>query len=92
MKLDGYRCYSVMSQLEQRRWQKAVKESSRILNDRFWTFEDFILASFPWANTKEGHDYWQWVSERYKIHDLLWVQPRWKRFYDIPNIFVEDEI
>jgi hypothetical protein len=80
-----------MSHLEQRRWQKTVKESARILNRKYWTFEEFIMTSFSWHQTKEGFDYWLWVSTKYKIHDLLWVQPRW-RSYNMPIIFVEDEI
>jgi hypothetical protein len=90
--VDGYRCYSLMSSLERNRWNKAVTKSitkipnSFLLNEKYWTFEDFIGNSFIWSETKEGDDYWLWVSKKYVVHDLLWIQPRWK------NKFFKNEL
>lgn len=79
--IDGGRCYAAMSPLEQRRWQKVVNKevvaNSFLFNEKFWTFQEFIMTSFVWFKSKEGHDYWEWVSNRYILHDLLTPQPRW---------------
>lgn len=79
--IDGGRCYAAMSPLEQRRWQKAVNKepisANFLFNQKFWTFQEFIVYSFTWCETKEGYDYWDWVSNRYILHDLLTPQPRW---------------
>jgi hypothetical protein len=82
--IDGTRCYGVMSQLEQRRWQKAVITEQFttidfLLNRKYWTFEEFIGHSFVWVNTNRGHDYWEFISKKYIVHDILSPQ---KRFGD----------
>jgi hypothetical protein len=74
--IDGTRCYQAMSDLEQRRWQKAVitEQSTTIdflLNRKYWTFGEFIVQSFIWSQTKEGHEYWSEISKKYVLHDIL---------------------
>lgn len=79
--VDGNRCYSIMSDLEKRRWQKAVIKDNNnnqvLLNGKYWTFKEFIACSFFWLESKDGHDYWEWVSNKYIVHDLLQPQPRY---------------
>jgi hypothetical protein len=79
--IDGNRCYSVMSELEQRRWQKAVINEqftniNFLLNQKYWTFEEFIGQSFVWEATNQGHDYWEGISKKYIVHDMLSPQKR----------------
>ena len=79
--IDGNRCYGVMSELEQRRWQKAVINEqftniNFLLNQKYWTFEEFIGHSFVWAATNQGHDYWEGISKKYIVHDMLSPQKR----------------
>ena len=72
--IDGTRCYQAMTELEQRRWQGAVIYSggiNHLLNKKFDTFKDFMEESFIWGNTKEGHQYWEEISEKYILHDML---------------------
>lgn len=82
--IDGYRCYGLLSPLEQIKWNKAITKSknktpsSYILQNKYWTFQDFIRSSFIWNQTEDGFDYWEEISNKYIIHDLLYVQPRWR--------------
>ena len=72
--IDGSRCYAAMSELEKTRWRKetGIGSYSKFCMDRQYdTFEDFIKASFLWSGTKLGHDYWEFVSKRYVLHDIL---------------------
>ena len=87
--IDGTRCYNVMSELEQRRWQGAVIYSeggmNYMLNKQWHTFEDFIVNSFIWAETKEGTEYWDVISKKYILHDTLSPQKKMgKNFWDKP--------
>jgi len=86
--IDGTRCYNVMSELEQRRWQGAVIYEGGInymLNKQWHTFEDFIVNSFIWAETKEGTEYWDVISKKYILHDTLSPQKKMgKNFWDKP--------
>ena len=86
--IDGTRCYNVMSELEQRRWQGAVIYEGGInymLNKQWHTFEDFIVNSFIWAETKEGTEYWDVISKKYILHDTLSPQKKLgKNFWDKP--------
>lgn len=75
--VGGYRCYSVMSSLEQRRWQRNVHDTNKLLNANYWTFSDFIIDSFFWNQTREGFQYWDQVADKYILHDLLTPQPRY---------------
>ena len=72
--IDGTKCYSVMTELEQRRWQGAVIHGggiNYILNKKYATFKDFLGESFVWGDTKEGHEYWEEISKKYILHDIL---------------------
>jgi len=54
--IDGTKCYNIMTELEQRRWQGAVIYAggiNYILNKKYATFKDFLEASFIWGNTTE---------------------------------------
>lgn len=91
--IDGTRCYQAMSDLEQRRWQKAVitEQSTTIdflLNGKYWTFGEFIVQSFVWSQTKEGHEYWSEISKKYVLHDILSPHKKWDKNYwnKPPNI------
>ena len=91
--IDGTRCYQAMSDLEQRRWQKAVitEQSTTIdflLNRKYWTFGEFIVQSFVWSQTKEGHEYWSEISKKYVLHDILSPHKKWDKNYwnKPPNI------
>jgi hypothetical protein len=77
-RITGYDCYQAMSELEQRRWQLNVIKrgsdlvpSNTLLGLSYHNFCDFIEASFGWANTKEGTEYWATICEKYKLHDQL---------------------
>lgn len=92
--IDGTRCYQAMSDLEQRRWQKAVIDQGMtmnpLLNGKYWTFGEFIGQSFIWGNTNQGHDYWYGISKKYTLHDIMSPQ---KRFINKPpNIFLTDRV
>jgi len=72
--IDGTKCYSVMTELEQRRWQGAVIHGGGInfiLNKKYNTFKEFLETSFIWGNTKEGYEYWEEISKKYILHDIL---------------------
>ena len=74
--IDGTRCYQAMTELEQRRWQKIVILGqgggiNYILNRKYNTFKEFLEASFVWDDTKEGYEYWEEVSKKYILHDIL---------------------
>ncbi|MBW2472141.1 MAG: hypothetical protein JRE18_08690 [Deltaproteobacteria bacterium] len=72
--IDGTRCYNIMTELEQRRWQGAVIYGGGInyvLNKKYATFKEFLELSFVWSDTKEGHDYWEEISKKYILHDIL---------------------
>jgi hypothetical protein len=54
--VTGYKCYKVMSDLEQRRWQRACRGNQTfLLNKNYHNFCDFIEASFSWNQTKQGN-------------------------------------
>lgn len=78
--IDGTRCYQAMSDLEQRRWQKAVIDQGMtmnpLLNGKYWTFREFIGQSFLWDQTNQGHDYWYRISKKYVLHDILSPQKK----------------
>jgi hypothetical protein len=84
--IDGYRCYQAMSDLEQRRWQRLVVYRVNFMLNKQWnTFEDFIVNSFTWSETKEGHEYWDGISKKYVLHDILSPQKKLgKNFWDKP--------
>jgi len=94
--IDGTRCYQAMSDLEQRRWQKAVidqgilflQQMNPLLNGKYWTFGEFIVQSFVWSQTKEGHEYWSEISKKYVLHDILSPHKKWDKNYwnKPPNI------
>ena len=72
--IDGTKCYSVMTELEQRRWQGAVIYAGGInylLIKKYTTFKEFLETSFIWGNTKEGYEYWEEISKKYILHDIL---------------------
>jgi hypothetical protein len=74
--IDGTKCYSVMNDTEKLRWNHEVLRGgnafmSFLLNKKYYTFGEFIGWSFLWAETKHGHDYWQGVSTKYVLHDIL---------------------
>ena len=70
--IDGWRCYEAMNGLEKRRWWKNAKGNiNDLLNGKWNGFAEFIVSSFVWGSTKEGHDYWVEIAEKYVIHDTL---------------------
>ena len=77
--VTGYKCYKAMSELEQRRWQRACRGNQTfLLNKNYHNFCDFIEASFSWNQTKEGFEYWATLCEKYKLHDQLNPSPHFK--------------
>jgi hypothetical protein len=50
-------------------WAKEImKEHGRphtefVLDYKFETFETFILGSFTWMDSKQGHDFWYEISQ-----------------------------
>lgn len=46
------------------KWKKADKkiELFECLNTNYW--DDFILHSFNWENSPEGHDFWENISNK----------------------------
>jgi hypothetical protein len=77
--VTGYDCYKAMTELEQRRWQRACRGNQTfLLNKNYHNFCDFIEASFSWNQTKQGVEYWATVCEKYKLHDQLNPSPRFK--------------
>lgn len=76
MGITGYDCYKIMTELEQRRWQREVIKhadvpSNTLLGMSYHNFCEFIEISFPWPETKHGTEYWANICEKYKLHDLL---------------------
>lgn len=72
--IDGTRCYAAMTSVEQTRWRKETGggDYSKFLMDRkYENFEEFIKASFIWDRTKHGMDYWEYISKKYILHDML---------------------
>ena len=77
--VTGYKCYKVMYDLEQRRWQRACRGNQTfLLNKNYHNFCDFIEASFSWNQTKQGTEYWATICEKYKLHDQLNPSPHFK--------------
>ena len=82
-RISGYDCYQVMSELEQRRWQREVIKrvdvpSNALLGMKYHNFCDFIGSSFNWDYTKQGTEYWASICEKYKLHDQLNPGPYFK--------------
>ncbi len=74
-RINGFDWYNTLTEQQQDMWfenlqnQIEKEEDSRefvedFLNDYFDSFRDFLLSSFDWEESNEGHEYWDNISFR----------------------------
>ena len=74
-RINGFDWYDTLTEQQQGMWfenlqnQIEKEEDSRefvedFLNDYFDSFRDFLLSSFNWEESNEGHEYWENISFR----------------------------
>ena len=74
-RLNGFDLYDTLTEEQQSMWfenlQNQIEKGEDIrevvedfLNDYYNTFRDFLMFSFIWEDSNEGHNYWDNLSLR----------------------------
>jgi hypothetical protein len=61
----GSKWFKLLSEKEQQEFKENCGDFEMRINDKYISFELFVLCCFPWKKTKQGVKYWNEISERY---------------------------